>query len=207
MFPLLGELAMRLVAPAQCAACDGALRRDAIFCAACAITVLPPASSHPRADAAAAWGGAIATAILRFKYLGRTDLARPLSHLLLPLAARLCRVDVVVPVPLHRERLRARGYNQAALLGRPVAARLGVPFVALGLQRVKATMPQASLDKCTRAANVAGAFLVHRPRDVAGRHVLVVDDVRTTGATLDACESVLRGAGAFGVHFLTVAQT
>ena len=200
------ELVLRLLAPPRCAACDQSLPHDSIFCAACAATVvLLPRAYTDAAIAAAVYGGAVAAAIVRFKYSGRTDLARPLAHLMLPLTAKLA-VDVVVPVPLHGDRLRERGYNQAALLARPVAERLRRPFAPLALGRLRETAAQASLSACERRSNVADAFSVRQPRAVAGKRVLLVDDVRTTGATLAACATPLVAAGAKHVHFLTVAQ-
>lgn len=203
----LVEVALRILAPPQCAACDEALSVAAVFCPACARSVAPAETPSACALAAAAYGGAVAEAIVRLKYNGRTDLARPLAHLMAPLVPRLGRVDIVVPVPLHRARLRERGYNQAALLARPLARRLNVPLAPFALERARETAPQASLAADERARNVATAFRCRRPSDVAHKRVLLVDDVRTTGATLDACAAAADAAGALSVQFLTVAQT
>src|SRR5579885_2690681 len=93
--------------------------------------------------------------------------------------------DVIIPVPLHRARLRWRGFNQAALLGAALARRLECPLDVATLARVRATPPQTARDRIQRARNVHRAFTVRRPARVASRRVLLVDDVMTTGATAD----------------------
>ena len=113
-------------------------------------------------------------------------------------------IEALVPVPLARERERERGFNQAALLARRIGRRLEVPIRPRWLARIRPTRPQSDLSAAERRANVRGAFRAS-PR-VAGRHVLVVDDILTTGSTLDACARALREAGAFRVGVLTVAR-
>lgn len=108
---------------------------------------------------------------------------------------------VVVPVPLHRSRHRARGFNQAAELGK----HLGLP-VMRALRRVRATPSQTDLPAARRHANVRKAFVRRRGYDVRGLCVVLVDDVRTTGATLEACAQVLMEAGAREVRAVTAAQ-
>lgn len=123
---------------------------------------------------------------------------------MLPIARALPEVDVVAPVPLHPRRLAERGYNQAALLASPVARGLRVPLVPRALTRVDDTPQQVMLDRAARLVNLEGAFSAARAR-VRGTRVLLVDDVRTTGATLDACTNVLREAGAIDVLSLVLA--
>jgi len=108
----------------------------------------------------------------------------------------------VVPVPLHRRRLAERGFNQAALLGRPLARALGVPLVTGRLVRVRPTPPQAELAAAERRDNVRGAFALRRPLP---DRVLLVDDVRTTGATLAEAAQTLTDAG-HDVFTLTLAR-
>ncbi|MGD0524857.1 MAG: ComF family protein [Polyangiaceae bacterium] len=197
-----------VLAPPRCAACDASVARVAVFCASCAATV----EAAPPGPVAAAYvyGGAIADAIVRMKYSSRPDLARPLGDLLWrALAARdvSLRDALVVPVPLHPSRLAERGYNQSALLARRVAHHLRAPFAPLALARARDTPKQANLDREARLANVAGAFRVRQPARVRGRAVLVVDDVCTTGATLHACSSALRAAGAGAVEAVVLART
>src|SRR5205823_1833243 len=122
------------------------------------------------------------------------------------LAARPLAVDALVPVPLDAARVRERGYNQAALLAAPVAAALDVPLAPTWLRRTRPTRPQVGLSARERRVNVRGAFTCPEPAAVAGQRVLVVDDVMTTGATLEACAEALVAAGAAGVWGLIVAR-
>lgn len=115
-------------------------------------------------------------------------------------------VDVVVPVPLHRQRERERGYNQAALISRPFAKRLRIPHKALLLMRTKARPDKRILSLEERWGSVRGAFATRPGSQVDNLRVLLVDDVLTTGATLDACARALREAGAKSVVGLTVAR-
>lgn len=199
----------QVLAPRRCAGCDGCLpAAGPAFCPACApLLERPPEAQRPPGLLAAAflYGGPLADAILRLKYAGRTDLARGLGDLLadtaLPYAGR---VDRVIPLPLHPARLRERGFNQSALLSAPVARAIGVPLDVACLIRVRPTRDQAGLARDGRAENVRGAFSVRPAADI-GR-VLLVDDVRTTGATLaEAAEALLR-AGAREVRTLALAR-
>jgi ComF family protein len=202
------------LAPPHCAACDGPVPVLAAFCNACAATIeraRPP--REPRDErqpfSALVYDGAAAQAIVRMKYGGRPDLARPLGDMLwraLQPHAALLASSVVVPVPLHAMRLAERGFNQSALIARGVAKRLGAPLQALALVRVRDTPRQAVLEREARLTNVVGAFAVAKRAAVAQRNVLLVDDVCTTGATLDAAAHALREAGALEVRCAVVAQ-
>ena len=151
--------------------------------------------------------GTIRAAILALKYRARTRLAPFLgSALEATLAARPLMTDVVVPVPLTPERQRSRGFNQAELLARPLAAAHGSAFEPDVLQRTRETRQQTELPARERMRNVLGAFSVSRPEAVAGKRVLLVDDVCTTGATLAACAAPLLEAGADGVWGVVVAR-
>ncbi len=139
------------------------------------------------------------------KYEGMSALAAPMAELM---AAELeaTAADLVVPVPLHSSRQRSRGYNQAALLGSQLAAAASLPFDARGARRTRATKPLAlTMHRDERRAIVAGAFAA-APERVESRSILLVDDVATTGATLDACARALLDAGAQRVHCLTFAR-
>jgi len=114
--------------------------------------------------------------------------------------------DVVVPVPLHRERERERGYNQAALISKPLAKRLRLPHKAVLLMRTRARPDKHVLSLEERWASVRGAFATRPGSQVDNLRVLLLDDVLTTGATLDACARALREAGAKSVAGLTIAR-
>jgi ComF family protein len=202
------EVFAAVLAPPRCAACDAPVRRLAVFCPACASTV-EAAGGDDDDVAAFVYGGAIARAITRMKYESRPDLARPLGDLLWrALSARVSSLHdaLIVPVPLHTSRLAERGYNQSSLLARRVARHLGAPFAPLALARGRDTPKQATLDRAARLANVAGAFRVRQPGRVRGGLVCLVDDVRTTGATLEACSTALREAGARAVTKAVLAR-
>jgi ComF family protein len=206
------EALLGVIAPPRCAACEAPVRWMAALCAECAATALPAdATGEGRSFAAFVYGGAIARAIARMKYESRPDLARPLGDLLWrALAERIAHRDglqsaLVVPVPLHPVRLAERGFNQSALLGARIATYLGAPFAPRALERVRRTAQQAALERAARVANVAGAFRVRRGGVNDGATVLLVDDVTTTGATLDACEQALISAGAARVYRIVVA--
>ena len=145
--------------------------------------------------------------IALLKYERVRTLARPLAGwlaLAMEQYPELKEAEVIVPVPLHRRRKRARGFNQAELLARELSRWMGLPMKRLGLQRVKDTASQTGLTVRQRAENVRGAFSVTKKLDK--RRILLIDDVSTTGATLNACAAVLKKAGAESVYGLTVAR-
>lgn len=149
--------------------------------------------------------GAISAAIHAFKYDRQTRLAEPLGRLLCEaLEGTGWPIDLVTAVPLHARRLRERGYNQAGLLGEHAACTNGWEFVPAAVARVRETASQVALNASERRANVAGAFEAD-PEIVAGKHILLVDDVLTTGATLSACAAALRMAGAAQVYGAAIA--
>jgi ComF family protein len=162
--------------------------------------------AYDYARSAAVYEGTLRDALHLFKFAGRRTLARPLADLVADRcgAALPGDIDAVVPVPLGRDRERERGFNQAALLAERVARRLGVPARPGWLTRRRPTRPQSDLSAAERRVNVRDAF--GASNRVAGRHVLVVDDVLTTGATLAECARALRASGARRVGGLTVAR-
>ena len=164
------------------------------------------APAYDWARAAARYEGTAREALHAFKFEGRRALARPLADLLVEQCGAALPADLaaVLPVPLARQRERARGFNQAALIGERVARRLGLPFERRWLVRVRATVPQSELAAADRSANVRGAF--GASPEVRGHHVALVDDVMTTGATLSECARALRAAGAVRVGALAVAR-
>lgn len=153
--------------------------------------------------------GSLRDVIHELKYRGRRRVAARLAEALLmdaPTRTLVGGSDVLVPVPLHPRRLRARGFNQAALLARELGRRAGRPCVDGALVRRKDTLPQAGLSAAARRRNVDAAFGVRRRGLVAGRVVTLVDDVFTTGATAYACARALREVGAREVRLLSAAR-
>lgn len=147
--------------------------------------------------------------VLPMKHGDRLENAAALAPLMLRAGVALVReADVLVPVPLHRGRLIARRYNQAALLAQAVARLAGKPTLLDALRRTRVTAPLGTLSAAQRAREVAGAFAVRPERQagVAGRHVLLVDDVMTSGATASACARALLAAGAAAVDVLVAAR-
>lgn len=163
-----------------------------------------------RARAVWLYGGAAKDLILRLKYADREDLALSLGRLMARAGEELLReADLLVPVPLHLRRLVARRYNQAALLARAVARASGVPAAVDVLRRTRATPPLADLNREEREASLIDAFAVRpywRGR-IAGRRIVLIDDVLTSGATAEACAEALRAAGAASVDVLAAART
>jgi ComF family protein len=126
-----------------------------------------------------------------------------------PFRSDIRAADMVIPVPLHASRRRERGYNQAELLARAFASMQGLPVRTDVLMRVRATEAQTHLSQAERRRNVAGAFALSDPmaaKMIAGRRIMLVDDVTTTGSTLDAAAEPLRAAGAASVWGLAFAR-
>jgi ComF family protein len=230
----VGELANRLLDAALPARCPGCGVEGPPLCAACATALdarldlpagiaigLPSDVPAPllQLEWCAPFSGVVRTALHELKYSGERRLAGPLGA---AIARRWRRVgaggDVVVPVPVHAERRRRRGYDQAELIARVAAAELNLPCPSI-LERSRATIAQFDLDRAARAVNVTGAFRLSlgtadRPSrqhartagPLAGRWVILVDDVVTTGASLAACATPLIEAGAVEVSAITVAR-
>jgi ComF family protein len=155
--------------------------------------------------------------IHRFKYAGKTGLAKPLGRLILGAYLRYWHhqeIDLILPVPLHAKKMRRRGFNQSYLLidacksiSKPMVDKLTTIAVKTDvLLRNKATLPQTGLGRKQRLVNIKGAFTVRTPEKVVGKRVLLVDDVYTTGATVNECARMLLNAGARIVDVLTVAR-
>ena len=142
--------------------------------------------------------------VLRFKCSGRAEYAEFFARSMAVYAAekiRLWKTELIVPVPVHPARKRKRGYNQSALIARILSSEWELPFDEKLLIRRKRTKPQTELDRTERQKNVAKAFRCERSRSVPGT-VLLIDDILTTGSTLDACAEELKKAGAEKVYAL-----
>jgi ComF family protein len=148
----------------------------------------------------------VRNAIQKLKYKRDISLGIVLAHPIIDLFATLnWKIDCVVPVPLGVARLRERGYNQSALLARPLAMSSGIKYRPQALQRVHETSTQVGLTIQQRRENVKDAFRSFN-REVEGKSVLIVDDVMTSGATLESCTTALIKAGAVKVFALTLAR-
>ena len=153
--------------------------------------------------------GALKEAIHTFKYGGVFPLVRVFGDLLQSTFQTLSQdypVDVMIPVPLHIRRLRERGFNQALLLVKELNRRIGIPYEERVLKKIKDTPVQIALKKRERKKNLTGAFQVKTQEAIQGKAVMLVDDVYTTGATVNECSRALLKAGAERVAVLTVAR-
>ncbi|HWA81435.1 MAG TPA: phosphoribosyltransferase family protein, partial [Acetobacteraceae bacterium] len=162
-----------------------------------------------RARAALLYDAGARRLILPLKHADRTELASVLAlHMARAGAALLREAGLLVPVPLHRRRLFARRYNQAALLARALSRRTHVPVLADALVRLRPTAPLGEMSAAERAAEVAEAFALRplRADAVRGRRVLLIDDVLTSGATANECARTLLAAGAASVDVLAAAR-
>lgn len=162
-----------------------------------------------RARAFGVYDGSLMEAIHLLKYRKKSSLSRPLSILARETFFQFWDVggiDLFVSVPLHVKRNRERGFNQAHLLIRRWAKENGIAFDGLTLFRSRWTEPQTTLSRTERQKNIKGAFSLRRPEKIRGRRILLVDDVYTTGATVNECARVLMKAGAEFVDVLTLAR-
>jgi len=204
-----------------CRACAAALPWNHVACDRCALPLAAPGTCGaclrrppPLAavHAACRYGFPLDRLLLRFKFHHDLTAGRLLSQLMAEACTPLPRPDAVIPIPLHRARLRHRGYDQALELARPLARALSLPLLDNVLQRVRATSAQSELDAGARRRNLRNAFAVDGvalrhvlpghvllghvlPGPVLPRHVVLVDDVMTTGATLHAAAAALLRAG------------
>ena len=205
-----------------CAACAGQITPVAApFCPVCGQTLLPDAEgclhcrrrlpAFARARALGAYDGVLRHAIHQFKYRDRPQMAVPLGHLLAAYARDHApelnglRFDALLPMPMHPNRQRQRGYNQSERLARVVGNEISLPLLTKALIRTRPTRPQVGLAGDARRTNLRGAFEVKQPLLVAGKTLLLIDDVVTSGSSLHECAVVLKAAGAKAVYALTLA--
>lgn len=147
--------------------------------------------------------------VQKFKYGRKVSLGKPLGRLMTAGCQEFlsdCEVDLILPVPLHRKRLRWRGFNQSVLLAQQISRVYRIPLDPFVIVRAKETPPQTELSEEERRKNVRGAFSVAANEAVSGKNILLVDDVYTSGATVNECSRVLVRAGAKAVYVLTLAR-
>ena len=198
----LTDALLSVLYPQRCRICGGSVERHrfGVACEDCW-------NAQVLADEGSIgwYEGALRETILLLKR--EPFLPRHLINLLNERTNSMESITRVVPVPLHEERLRSRGFNQAVVIGREMSKALGVPLDEVSLIRVSSPRKyRTGLDAKGRRESVAGAFVVRHPRLVAGEEILLVDDVYTTGATVGACETALIEAGAKSVLIMTLAR-
>jgi ComF family protein len=192
------------------------------LCPVCGIPFTGVGSNHPcghcithppHFDAAHAnflYEGPIRKLIHAFKYSRSIHLRYPLALLTaegLKTALSEHAPHLIVPIPLHKSRLRQRGFNQAVLLGNEISQQLSLPMLPDAMARTRQTEPQITLSAAERRVNVKGAFSVRKHEAIAGKRILLLDDVMTTGSTMDECARELKKAGAAAVIAVTTART
>ena len=210
---MLKEWLLNLLYPPRCPGCGTAVSRHGQWCFSCFGAVWRPRRlQRKRGSRLAAcyclcdYRGPVRTMLQRLKYDGAVRYERAAEELLMqfPWPEQLRHIDCVVPVPLAPEKERKRGFNQSEVLFRSWAERCW-PWKN-GLQRVRSTQAQWHLDKADRADNVKRAFEVKGSFDVRGKHILLVDDIYTTGTTMEACAYALHKKGAASVTGFVVAS-
>ncbi len=153
--------------------------------------------------------GSLQAAIHRWKYEGKTHLTPFFAEWMAEGLNRyweVHRLDLLIPVPLHPQRLRERGFNQALLLAKELSCRIGIPCFRTILKKKRPTLPQVNLSGVEREKGLRGAFHVITKEEIMGKSILLVDDVFTTGATVNECSKVLVRGGARKVDVLTLAH-
>jgi ComF family protein len=175
------------------------------LCGECLVTQRP----YAVARAVGLYEETLMKAIHLFKYRGRIGIGKVLGKIMADFAGGLWDMnvfDLIIPVPLHRKRLRERGFNQAVVLAREIAKRFKLPLDFLTLRRAVFTEPQVGMGKEDRSVNVRGAFIIRKPERTAGKRILLVDDVYTTGSTLMECTRTLLKAETDSVAVFTLAK-
>lgn len=226
-FVSLADDVVSLLFPRVCHACGQHLvRNENLICSECLVEIPRTGFESVRDNfteklfwgrcrleraASFAWyvkGGRMSRLIYRFKYDGYRDVGFELGRLYgfsLASAGFTSGIDVLVPVPLHRRKERMRGFNQSLVIADGLSASTGIPVSTGNLVRRRVTATQTVRSRIERWGNVEGIFTVDRPGEFAGKHVLLVDDVITTGSTIDACCSALLEAADIKVSAVSLA--
>jgi ComF family protein len=201
-----GEIAY--IEPPFCARCGRPFAHEPDFEHLCGECITRP-RHYRRARAVGHYRGMLRSALHLLKYRLKQPLAPTLGSIMterLPFLEAEWIYDLVVPVPLHPRRLRGRGFNQALYLASSLSRHLRVPLDRLTLKRMRCTQSQVGLSATGRASNVKGAFVVARPHAIRNKTILLIDDMYTSGSTVDECSRVLVVAGAESVDVLTLAR-
>ena len=202
--------AISLLPDARCARCDRP------FPSSIATTYSPGHVCQPCADRPPSYTKAwtlypymppLQHAIRLFKYQGKVSLAAPLAALMIARLPPLDSIDVIIPVPLHIQKLREREFNQSLLLADHIGRHLDIPVVYTNLVRTAPTPAQTTLSRKSRQKNLRRAFAVRRPDAIVNKRILLIDDVFTTGTTVNECAKALRRAGSADVFALTLGRT
>ncbi|TET06759.1 MAG: ComF family protein, partial [Candidatus Atribacteria bacterium] len=146
-----------------------------------------------------------------FKYYGEKKLAKPLGKLMVDYLLKndefKKKVDLIIPVPLHKNDLKKRGFNQSVLLGKVIGDYFSVPVGEKVLIKKKSTPFQVNLSKKEREKNILRSFSVEKPEEIKGKNILILDDVFTTGSTVEECAKGLKEARAKNIYVLTLARS
>lgn len=202
--------AISLMPDARCARCDRP------FPSSIATTYSPHHVCQPCAERPPSYTKAwtlypymppLQHAIRLFKYQGKVSLAAPLAALMVARLPPLDSVDMIMPVPLHIQRLREREFNQSLLLADQIGRRLDIPVAYTNLIRIASTPAQTILSRKSRQKNLRRVFAVRRPDAIVKKRILLIDDVFTTGATVNECAKTLRKAGSGDVFVMTLGRT
>ena len=222
--PFLNSV-INLIYPNRCAVCKVYTDpdRDNPVCEGCwgKVEKTPPpycircGKGNPNYYFTMAWApchynGVVRECIHIFKYRGKVSLARPLGQLMVDFAIGHLNdytIDMIIPVPLHSSKKREREFNQAELLSKPVARTLNLPIVTNNLRRIRSTLPQSNLNsKEEKFTNIKGAFKLTHPSELKGKGVLLIDDLFTSGSTVNECSKTLLEAGAQNIMVLALAR-
>jgi len=197
---------LSFLGPPLCQRCGLPFEVEGVEASLCGSCLLSPPRFR-RARSVVRYDRVAKDLVLGFKYADRTGRAPHFARWMARAGRDLLdQTDLIVPVPLHPWRLFRRGYNQAALLANGLARETGLPCCPDALSRVRNTVRQGHLGRLDRRANLQGVIRIARPAAVAGRQILLIDDVLTTGATVEECAQVLLAGGAAAVDVLTLAR-
>ncbi|MBO7244122.1 MAG: ComF family protein [Alphaproteobacteria bacterium] len=223
--------------PHVCLCCDNTIEKEKIFCDKCfskiifiqgsicyrcgkKVSLLPTEEKilcsnclkkrpiYDKARAVFQYNAVSKNAILKFKNTGKIEYAHPFVFLLQQAGKDLfLETDLIIPVPMHWKRKLSRGYNQAGILAQILSKKTKIPYNENILIRARHTPKQEKKTKAERIKNVKNAFVVNHPEKIKNKSILIIDDVLTTGATVNNCAKELKKAGARAVFVLTIAQT